>query len=295
MKKIVFKGAAVALVTPMHDDGSINYEVLEELIEYQIKNHTDAIVTCGTTGESATLSEKEHSEVIKFTMEKVAGRVPVIAGTGSNNTEHALSLSKNAQNLGVDALLVVTPYYNKTSQKGLIEHYNYIADRVDLPIITYSVPPRTGVFIKPETYFELSKHPNIVATKEASGNISDIAKIKALCGDNLHIYSGNDDQILPVMSLGGLGVISVFSNICPRECHDITEEFFNGNLAQSRELFIRYLNLMNELFCDVNPIPVKEALNEMGYNCGRCRLPLVPLSEQNRKNLKELMRGYNLI
>ena len=294
MKKLIFKGAAVALVTPMKEDGSVNYESLEKLIEYHIKNGTDAIVSCGTTGESATLSEKEHSEILKFTVNKVNGRIPVIAGTGSNNTQHALELSKNAENLGCDALLIVTPYYNKTSQKGLIEHYTYIADRVNLPIITYTVPSRTGVNIKPETHFELSKHPNIVATKEASGNISDVAKIKALCKDDLYIYSGNDDQIVPFLSLGSMGVISVFSNVCPRECHEITQSFFDGNIEKSQEMFLHYLDLMNMLFCDVNPIPVKEALNLMGFDCGKCRLPLTTLSEKNRKELIANLNKYNL-
>ncbi len=295
MKKVVFKGAGVALVTPMQSDGSVNYDMLEKLIEFQIANKTDAIIACGTTGESATLSEKEHSEVLKFIVDKVKGRIPVIAGTGSNNTKHALELSQNAGSLGCDALLIVTPYYNKTSQMGLIDHYTYIADRVSLPIITYNVPSRTGVSIKPETYFELSKHENIVATKEASGNISDIARIRVLCGDNLHIYSGNDDQILPVMSLGGLGVISVFSNVCPRECHDITQEFFSGNLQRSQSLFLKYLDLMNMLFCDVNPIPVKEAMKLLGFDCGKCRLPLVRLSKENQNKLAYMMESYNLL
>lgn len=294
MKKLIFKGAAVALVTPMNKDGSVNYKTLSELIEYQILNGTDAIVSCGTTGESATLSEKEHSEIIKFTVNKVNGRIPVIAGTGSNNTPHALELSQNAEKLGCDGLLIVTPYYNKTSQKGLIEHYTYIADRVNLPIITYTVPSRTGVNIKPETHLELSKHPNIVATKEASGNISDVAKIKSLCGDNLHIYSGNDDQIVPFLSLGSMGVISVFSNICPKECHEITQTFFDGDIEKSREMFLHYLDLMNMLFCDVNPIPVKEALNLIGFDCGKCRLPLTSLSQEDHKKLVETLNRYKI-
>lgn len=295
MKKLIFKGAGVALVTPMHEDGSINYESLEKLIEYQIQNGTDAIISCGTTGESATLTEKEHSEILKFTVDKVNGRIPVIAGTGSNNTQHALKLSQNAENLGCDGLLIVTPYYNKTSQKGLIEHYTYIADRVTLPIITYTVPSRTGVNIKPETHLELSKHPNIVATKEASGNISAVAEIKALCGDNLYIYSGCDDQILPFLSLGSMGVISVFSNVCPKECHEITQSFFDGNIEKCREKFLYYLDLMNFLFCDVSPIPVKEALNLMGFDCGKCRLPLTTLTAENREKLIETLNKYKLL
>lgn len=295
MKKIIFKGSGVAIITPMKKDGSINYEVLEKLIEFQIKNHTDAIITCGTTGESATMTEQEHHDVIKFTVEKVAGRVPVIAGTGSNNTEHALKLSLDAQKLGADALLIVTPYYNKTSQKGLIEHYTHIADHVSIPIITYNVPSRTGVNIKPETYLELSKHPNIVATKEASGNISELAKTISLCKDNLNVYSGNDDQIVPIMSLGGLGVISVFSNICPNDCHDITKLFFDGKVKESNEKFLKSIDLMDNLFSDVNPIPVKEALNILGFDCGKCRLPLSTLSEENKTKLKNSMKKYGLI
>lgn len=294
MKKIVFKGSGVAIITPMNNDGSVNYETLEKLIEFQIENKTDAIITCGTTGESATLTEQEHHDVIKFTLEKVAGRVPVIAGTGSNNTEHALKLSLDAQNLGVDALLIVTPYYNKTSQKGLIEHYTYIADRVSIPIITYSVPSRTGVTIKPETYLELSKHPNIVATKEASGNISELCKTISLCKDNLNVYSGNDDQIIPILSVGGLGVISVFANVCPKDCHDITDLFFKGNLKESKEKFLKAIDLMDNLFSDVNPVPVKEAMNILGFDCGRCRMPLSTLSETNLLKLKNAINSYGL-
>ena len=219
MKKTIFKGAGVALITPMNEDGSVNYNTLGQLIEFQIKNGTDAIITCGTTGESATLSFEEKLKVIKFTVEKTAKRIPVIAGTGCNNTETALESSLKAQELGADGLLIVTPYYNKTSQSGLIKHYTHIADKINIPIILYNVPSRTGVNIQPETCAELSKHPNICAIKEASGDISQVAKIKNLCGENLNIYSGNDDQIVPLLSLGGIGVISVFSNIFPKECH----------------------------------------------------------------------------
>lgn len=295
MKEVVFKGAGVALVTPMNVDGSVNYEVLGELIDFQVNNGTDAIISCGTTGESATLSAKERNEIIKFTVKKVAGRIPVIAGTGSNSTESALNNSIEAERLGVDGLLIVTPYYNKTSQQGLIEHYNYIADRVNIPIVLYNVPSRTGVNIKPETYFELSKHQNICAVKEASGDISAVAKIRAACGDDLAIYSGNDDQIVPMLSLGALGVISVFSNICPKECHAMVKEFFKGNLIAASEMQIKYLELMNSMFCDVNPIPVKEALNIMGYECGKCRMPLCQLSEENYNNIKFLLKKYYII
>ncbi|MDQ5983731.1 MAG: 4-hydroxy-tetrahydrodipicolinate synthase [Eubacteriales bacterium SKADARSKE-1] len=295
MKKIVFKGSGVAIVTPMNEDGSVNYDTFEKLIEFQIKNKTDAIIVCGTTGESATLSEDEHTNLIKFAVEKVAGRIPVIAGTGSNNTETALKRSLKAQELGCDALLIVTPYYNKTSQAGLVEHYTYIANGVSLPIILYTVPSRTGVSIKPETCLELSKHKNIVAIKEASGNISDIAKIISLCGDNLNVYSGNDDQTLPIMSLGGLGVISVFANICPLESHNITKSFISGNLEKCRDMFLKALDLMNMLFCDVNPIPVKEALKIIGFNCGKCRLPLVSMNIDLIEKLKMSIKNYENI
>ena len=295
MKKIIFKGSGVAIVTPMLDDGSINFDALGQIIEFQIKNKTDARITCGTTGEAATMSEDERYAVIKYTVEKVAGRIPVIAGTGSNNTEHALKMSKAAQNLGVDALLIVTPYYNKTSQKGLIEHYTYIADNVDLPIILYNVPSRTGVSIRPETYLELSKHHNIVAVKEANGDISSIAKTISLCGDNLAVYSGNDDQIIPILSLGGLGVISVFANVCPLECHEINQKYFDGKLSEARDLFLKANDLMNMLFCDVNPIPVKEAMSLLGFDCGNCRLPLVSLSAKNKENLITAMKNFGLI
>lgn len=294
MKKIVFKGSGVALITPMHADGSVNFDTLDKLIEFQLENQTDAIITCGTTGESATMSDADREAVIKFTVEKVAGRVPVIAGTGSNNTGHALKMSKQAQTLGVDALLVVTPYYNKTSQKGLVEHYTYIADNVDLPIVLYNVPSRTGVSIQPETYLALSKHPNIVATKEANGDLSAVAKTIALCGDNLMVYSGNDDQIIPILSLGGLGVISVFANVCPHECHEILEKYFSGNLEDARNIFLHANDLMNQLFCDINPIPVKEALNIIGFECGRCRLPLSTLTEANKNELVNSMKNFGI-
>ena len=295
MKKIIFKGSGVALITPMHEDGSVNFEVLEEIIEFQIKNKTDAIIVCGTTGESATLSDEEKTDVIKFAVEKVAGRIPVIAGTGSNNTEHALKMSKKAADLGVAALLIVTPYYNKTSQKGLIEHYTHIAKRIDLPIILYNVPSRTGVNILPETYLELSKISNIVATKEANGDLSAVAKTISLCRDNLAVYSGNDDQILPILSLGGLGVISVFANICPLKCHEINHKYFNGEHDCAMRLFLGSIELMNSLFCDVNPIPVKEAMNQIGFNCGKCRLPLVELSDKNKIKLIECMRNSGVV
>lgn len=295
MKKKVFKGSGVALVTPMHSDGSVNFEVLGEILEFQIKNKTDAIIICGTTGESATMSDEERAAVIDFAVKNVAGRVPIIAGTGSNSTEHALAMSKKAQELGADAILVVTPYYNKTSQRGLIRHYSYIADNVDLPMILYNVPSRTGISIRPETYAELAKHPNIVATKEANGDLSAIAKTIALCGDDLGVYSGNDDQTIPILSVGGLGVISVFANVCPYESYEISEKFFAGNINAARELFLRSNELMEALFCDVNPIPVKEAMNQLGFSCGSCRLPLVPLSAENKDKLVTAMRKFGVV
>ena len=295
MKKIIFKGAGVALVTPMNSDGSVDYDELEKLIEFQIENGTDAIISCGTTGESATLSSQERNNLIEFTVKKVGGRIPVIAGTGCNNTKQALENSLSAEKLGVDGLLIVTPYYNKTSQSGLIKHYEYIADRVKTPIILYNVPSRTGVSIKPQTYLKLSKHENIVAVKEASGDISSLAETISLCKDNLAVYSGNDDQTVPILSLGGIGVISVFSNICPKECHEMVQSYFDGDTEKSKEIQLKYLKLMHAMFCDVNPIPVKEALNLMGFNTGRCRMPLDILSESNYEKLKEILKEYSLI
>lgn len=294
MKKSIFRGSGVALVTPMNEDGAINYNMLGELIEFHIQNKTDAIISCGTTGESATLTPDEHKEVIKYTVEHVRGRIPVIAGTGSNNTRHAVELSKEAESLGVDGLLVVTPYYNKTSQTGLVKHYTEIANSVKTPIIVYNVPSRTGCNIKPETYVELSKHPNIVATKEASGDMSAVAQIMSMCKGELDIYSGNDDQIVPVLSLGGIGVISVFANICPDISHDIVNSYLRGDTLESAEKQIKYLKLMNALFSDVNPIPVKAAMDIMGFPCGKCRLPLDTMSEKAYQELKDIMSEYSL-
>lgn len=294
-KKTVFSGSGVAIVTPMHADGSVNYDVLHQLIEFQIQNGTDAIISCGTTGESSTLDHEEHCKVLEYTINKVNGRVPVIAGAGSNDTNYAIKLSQEAKNMGADALLSVTPYYNKTSQNGLVRHFTHIADHVDLPIILYNVPSRTGCNIKPETYLELSKHPNIVATKEANGDISAITKTAALCGDQLDIYSGNDDQTFSLMALGGKGIISVFANVCPKEMHDICQLFFDGKIAESRELLFHYLELMNILFMDVNPIPVKQALNFMGYDCGECRLPLASMNVDQQETLKKVLKRYHLI
>lgn len=289
MKNRIFTGAGVAIVTPMNEDMSVNYEKLGELIDFQIENHTDAIIICGTTGESSTLDHDEHSAVIKFAVEYTNKRVPVIAGTGSNDTNYCIKLSKEAEALGADGLLLVTPYYNKTSQRGLIKHYTMVAESVNLPIIVYSVASRTGVNITPETCYELSKVPNIVAVKEASGNISQVAKIRHLCGDNLDVYSGNDDQIVPMLSLGCIGVISVLSNVLPKETHDICQLYFDGKVKESMKLQLDLLPLCNDLFIDVNPIPVKEAMNLMGMNVGECRMPLYRMTDANIETLKNTL------
>lgn len=286
MKKRVFTGAATALITPMNEDGSVNFSRLSSLVDEQIKGGIDALVICGTTGEKSTLGYEEHIRVIETAAKANGGRVPLIAGTGSNDTVYSVGLCADAEKAGADAFLMVTPYYNKTSQRGLVAHYNYIADRVNKPIILYNVPSRTGVAIKPETYKELSKHPNIVAVKEANGDLSSVAKTRYLCGDDLDIYSGNDDQTVPIMSLGGIGVISVMSNFLPQVMHEICAEYLNGNTAKAAELQIKYTGLMNALFSDVNPIPVKAAMNLLGLNAGPCRLPLYPMEEKALENLK---------
>lgn len=294
-KKQIFTGSGVAIVTPMHPDGSINYECLGELIDWQIDNNTDCIVTCGTTGESAVMTHVEHVDAIKFTIKHVNGRVPVVAGAGSNDTAYAIELSKEAKDFGADGLLHVTPYYNKCSQRGLIKHFTAIADATDLPIILYNVPSRTGVGITTDTYKILSQHDNIVATKEASGYISHIANIKAACGSALDVYSGNDDQIVPIMSLGGIGVISVLSNILPQETHDIAKLFLDGKVDQSRNLQLKLMPLINALFCDVNPIPIKEAMNLLGKNVGECRLPLCDMDDKCKQTLNIAMKSLKLI
>lgn len=295
VKKHIFTGAGVAIVTPMFPDGSIHYEKLGELIDWQIASGTDAIVICGTTGESACMTDNEHIDCIAFAVKRAAGRIPVIAGAGSNDTRYAEELSKEAKALGADALLHVTPYYNKTSQRGLLTHFTKIADATDLPIILYNVPSRTGVNIKPETCRALSEHPNICAIKEASGNISQVAQIKALCGDALDIYSGNDDQIVPILSLGGKGVISVLSNVMPKEAHDICALYFDGKTAESAALQLKLLALVNHLFMDVNPIPVKAAMNLMGMDVGECRPPLVGMEAEQIEKLAASMRAVGLI
>ncbi len=294
MKKIIFKGCGTAISTPFTKDG-VNFEEFGKLIEFQISEGVDSIIVCGTTGESSTMTEKEKKDTIKYAIDRVNGRIPVIAGTGSNNTASAIEMSKYAESVGADALLVVTPYYNKTTQAGLVEHYKAIATSTSLPIIVYSVSSRTGVNITPETCLELSKIPNIVAVKEASGNISQVAKIASLCKDNLHIYSGNDDQIVPILSLGGLGVISVLSNVAPKYTHDMVQNFFDGNIAEATQMQLDAIDLVGSLFCEVNPIPVKEALNMIGYNFGVPRLPLVRLSEKNQEKLKTSLKNFGLI
>ena len=295
MKKTVFTGAAVAIVTPMFPDGSIHYRELGRMIDYQIAGGTDAIVIAGTTGEASTFTDEEHVEIIRFAVEHTKHRVPVIAGAGSNDTRYAQWLSREAAQAGADALLHVTPYYNKTSQKGLIRHFTELADVTDLPVILYNVPGRTGMTIAPETYRELAKHPNIVAAKEASGNISHIAKVAALCGGELDLYSGNDDEIVPILSLGGKGVISVLSNVVPRETHDMVALYLEGKVRESLSLQLHLLNLANALFCDVNPIPVKEALSMMGWEAGPCRAPLCGLSSEAAAHLKSVLDQYGLL
>lgn len=294
MKNILFKGCGTAIATPFTEDG-VNFEELRKLIEFQISQGIDSIIICGTTGESATMTDEERKQTIKFAVDVVNKRIPVIAGTGSNSTRNAIKMSKYAESVGADGLLVVTPYYNKTTQEGLIAHYKAIATEVSLPIILYSVPSRTGVNINPETCLELSKIDNIVAIKEASGNISQIAKIASLCKDNLHIYSGNDDQIVPVLSLGGIGVISVLSNIEPKFTHDMIMNYLNGNTKDSTLAQLKCLPLVDALFCEVNPIPVKEALNLVGYNYGMPRLPLIPLSNSGKEKLINAMKDFGTI
>lgn len=294
MKELIFKGCGTAIVTPFTADG-VNFEEFGKLIENQIENKIDAIIVCGTTGESATMTEQERKETIKYAIEKVAKRTKVVVGTGSNNTKSAIEMSKFAEEAGADALLVVTPYYNKTTQKGLIMHYKAIAEAVKLPIIMYSVPSRTGVNIAPETCKELSKIENIVAIKEASGNISQVAKIASLCGDNLAIYSGNDDQIIPVLSLGGKGVISVLSNVMPKYTHDMCYKYFEGNVSEALKMQLDVIDLCDALFSEVNPIPAKYALNLMGYNFGKPRMPLIELSDSNKEVLKQVMKKHKLI
>lgn len=296
MKQVLFTGAATALVTPFDQNGAIAWEELERLVELQIAGGIDAIVACGTTGEAATMTTEEHTQVIRFIIEKVKGRVPVIAGTGSNDTQFCVELSLEAKELGADGLLLVTPYYNKTSQKGLIESFNYVADSVKMPCILYNVPSRTGCNIQPATYQELSKNPYIVAVKEANGDISATARTAALCGDELTIYSGEDNQTLPIMALGGKGVISVFSNALPGKMHELAAAMLRGDLETARKLDLEYLDLMDGFFMDVNPIPIKEALYQMGVlQTNYCRMPLTTMTEEGAAKLNALLKKHGLV
>lgn len=291
----IFTGAGVAIVTPFNEDESINYDKLDELIDYHCANGTDSIVICGTTGESATMTEEEHAECVRFTIERAKGRIPVIAGTGSNCTRTAIELSKDAAEHGADGLLLVTPYYNKATQAGLIAHYTTVAKEVKTPIIMYSVASRTGCNIEPATVAELVKNvDNIVGVKEASGNISQVAKIMSLTDGNIDLYSGNDDQIVPLLSLGAKGVISVLSNVAPQETHDICAKFFEGDVAGSAALQLKAIPLIEQLFCEVNPIPVKKAMALMGKDCGPLRMPLTELTPEHEKALAQAMKDFGI-
>ncbi|CDD15562.1 dihydrodipicolinate synthase 1 [Clostridium sp. CAG:798] len=294
MKKVLFRGCGTAIATPFTED-NINLTEFAKLVEYQINEGIDAIIVCGTTGESSTMTLEEKKTLIKFSVELIDKRVPLIVGAGSNNTATSIEMSQYAESVGADGLLLVTPYYNKTTQEGLIHHYNSIANKTTLPIILYNVPSRTGLNILPETCLELSKTENIVAIKEASGNISQIAKIAALCGNNLSIYSGNDDQNIPILSLGGIGAISVLSNVAPRFTHNMIYDFLNGNIEKARFAQLQSLELIESLFCEVNPIPVKTALNMMGYNFGKSRLPLIDMSKSGKQHLKKSLENFNLL
>lgn len=292
----IYKGAGVAIVTPMFQDGTVNYEKFAELIEFQIANKTDAIIVCGTTGESSTLTNEEHLDVIRYCVKAVAGRIPVIAGTGSNCTESAIYLSTEAEKAGVDGLLLVTPYYNKATQNGLYAHFKAVADSVKVPIILYNVPSRTGCNIQPETVVRLCKDvENIVGVKEASGNISQIAHLAALAKGCVDIYSGNDDQIVPIMSLGGIGVISVLSNVAPLQTHEICQKYFDGDVQESTRMQLEAIDLVNALFCEVNPIPVKAALNLMGMEAGTLRRPLTDMEPANVARLEKAMKEYGIL
>ena len=291
----IFTGSGVAIVTPFKQDKTIDFDAFEKLINFQIENKTDAIIVCGTTGEASTLTEEEHIEAVKFCVEKTAKRVPVIAGAGSNSTMRSLSLCKKCEEVGVDGLLVITPYYNKTTQKGIIKHYKILAENVNLPIILYNVPSRTGLNMTPKTVLELSKIKNIVGIKEASGNISQVVEIASICPEDFYIYSGNDNHILPILSIGGKGVISVLANIVPKDTHNMIEKFLNGDLKTSKKLQLSTIELINALFCEVNPIPVKTALELMGYGKAYFREPLLNMEEEDFIALKNTMKNYNLI
>ncbi len=295
MKKPIFTGSGVALVTPFNDDYSVNYSKIDELVDFHLENLTDAIIVCGTTGEASTLSKEEHLSVIERVIKRVDGRIPVIAGSGSNDTKFAIGTSVEAQKLGADALLVVTPYYNKASQAGLVKHYNMIADSVDIPIIAYSVPGRTGTNILPATCVELAKNPKINAIKEASENLSQVTRIAALCGDDLNIYSGCDDITVPIMSVGAVGVISVVANIMPRQMHDMCQMYLDGDAKGAMALQLELNRICKDMFCDVNPIPVKTAMNMCSMNVGPLRMPLCETSEANCTLIKDTLAHYSLI
>ena len=291
----LFTGSGVAIITPMQADGSVNFPVLKELLEFQLENGTDAIIICGTTGEASTMTDEEQIETVRFAVETVAKRVPVIAGAGSNDTAHAIELAKGCENVGVDGVLLVTPYYNKTTQKGLIKHYTAIANSINIPVILYNVPGRTGLSISPQTCYELSKVKNIVGIKEASGNFSNIAQIAALCGPDFDLYSGNDDQNVPILSLGGKVIISVLANVAPKDAHDMVAKFHAGDTKGASELQLKSIELINALFCEVNPIPVKTALSLMGFNVGVCKAPLCEMEPEHLEVLKKAMKNYGLI
>ena len=291
----IFKGIATALITPMHEDGSVDYEAFGKLIDWQIECGIDALVIAGTTGEGSTLSHDEHCEVLRFAYERIAGRVPAVAGTGSNDTAYGIELSQYACDIGYDALLVVTPYYNKATPKGLVKSFLATAEATTKPIILYNVPSRTGVNIPLSVYKELAKHERIVATKEASGNLSAIAELRAECGDSLAVYSGNDDQIVPILSLGGIGVISVLSNLMPKETHDICSLWFEGKVKESAALQLRLLDLINTLFCEVNPIPAKTAMAMLGYCTDDLRLPLCEMEDANKAKLRAVLQKHGLL
>lgn len=294
MKKVIFRGVGTAVITPMKENGEINYPVFRELLDRQVDGGADAVVVAGTTGENATLDDEEHLELVEFAVKEIAGRIPVIGGAGSNNTAHAVWMSRECERIGVDGLLHVTPYYNKTSQEGLYRHFKACAQASGLPIILYNVPSRTGVNILPETYRRLSEIDNIAGCKEASGNFSQMAGIAALCGEKLTIYSGNDDQITSSLALGTQGVISVMGNLLPRETHDICQAYFDGNCERSRRLQVKYMGLIEALFMDVNPIPVKQAMRAMGFAVGECRLPLCDMDEAKTERLRQVLKEYGL-
>ena len=294
MKKIPFKGACVAIVTPFNETG-INFAELGRIIDNQIENHTDAICITGTTGETATLNDEEHKAAIKFAVEHVNGRVPVIAGTGSNDTAYAIQMSQYAEKVGANAVLLVTPYYNKCTQKGLVAHYMKIADNINIPVILYNVPGRTGVDIKPESYAKLCKHPRIVAVKEANGDLTSILRTRKLCGDELAVYSGNDDQIVPILSLGGSGVISVLSNVAPHDTHMICQNYFDGKIEEAARMQIDYCDLIDALFCEVNPIPVKTVMGLLGWNVGKLRMPLSEIEPNHLEQIKTALKAHGLI